>query len=151
MRLEIGGGTLVEPGVVNLDPVHGSSGWGQQAQQTPWPCQAGCFESIRASHVMEHVPSGHARIDVFNEAHRVLVPGGTFEVIVPGAVARDAAEMLGWWAIADPTHVSLWVPESFHYFDGTFAPNADYGIAPWETLELRVEDGWEIHWSGRPR
>lgn len=151
MRLEIGGGHLCPPDAVNLDPHHGAGDWLRYAQQMPWPVVDGGVTSIRASHVMEHVPSGAERIAVFNEAHRVLVPGGTFEVIVPGAVARDEGGMLGWWAIADPTHVSLWVPESFHYFDGTFAPNADYGIRPWETLELRVEGGWEIHWTGTPR
>lgn len=150
-HLEIGGGTLVGFDVTNLDPAHGSHGWQQYAQHTPWPCDDGAFDTIRASHVLEHIPAGPPRIAVFNEAHRVLAPGGTFEVIVPGAVTREPGGMLGWWAIADPTHVSLWVPESFHYFDGTFAPNADYGIRPWSTVELTVESGWEIHWKGTPR
>jgi SAM-dependent methyltransferase len=151
MKLEIGGGTLCPSDWINLDPVHGDGDWLRYAQQLPWPAPDGSVSSIRASHVMEHIPAGAERIAVFNEAHRVLVPGGTFEVIVPGAVARGPGEMLGWWAIADPTHVSFWVPESFAYLDGSFAPNADYGIRPWETLELEVRNGWEIHWRGTPR
>jgi SAM-dependent methyltransferase len=81
-----------------------------------------------------------------NEAHRVLKPGGVFEVIVP--IVNDP---LTWHAIADPTHVSFWVPESFHYFDGLFAANADYGIRLWSTLELEVRGGFECHWKGTPR
>lgn len=153
-KLEIGGGTLTAPGWVNIDPVHGSDQMNtrRRAQDGPWPLPDESVDIVRASHVLEHIPAGQERIDVFNEAHRVLNrQDGYFEVIVPGAVARDAGGMLGWWAIADPTHVSFWVPESFHYFDGTFAPNADYGIRPWETLELEVRDGWEIHWTGKPR
>jgi hypothetical protein len=117
---------------------------------------------------MEHIPAFegcrahgyfHPHIDVMNEAHRVLRAHGTFEIIVPGVVDRGhpatampgmgvGSQPHGWQAIADPTHCSYWVPESFHYFDGTFAANASYGIALWNTLHLEVLDGWEIHWIG---
>lgn len=142
LHLEIGGGTLVEPGVVNLDPVHGSSGWRQCAQITPWPCEAGTFTSIKASHVMEHIPAGAERIAVFNEAHRVLAPGGTFEVLLPLFPT--------WQALADPTHVSYWVEQSFAYFDGRLVAQADYGIRYWTTLEWEVRDGWEGRWLATP-
>jgi hypothetical protein len=46
--------------------------------------------------------------------------------------------------------VSFWVKESFHYFDGLFAPNADYGIKLWRTKTLEVNGGWEGHWIGEP-
>lgn len=149
MNIEIGGGTLCTPGWVNLDPSEvGTPGWQQRAQD-PWPATDSSVDAIRASHVMEHIPAGHERIFVMNEAHRVLKPGGTFEIIVPFVVARGAGEPLGWWAIADPTHVSFWVPESFHYFDGSFAANAVYGIRLWETVSLETVNGWEGHWLGR--
>lgn len=153
MHIEIGGGTLPLPSnAINLDPAHGThEPWRRLAQETPWPCETQTVDTIRASHVMEHIPSGPDRIAVFNEAHRVLKPEGTFEVIVPLIVARNAGEELGWWAIADPTHVSYWVKESFHYFDGVFAANADYGIRLWETVSFEIQHGWEGHWLGRPR
>jgi hypothetical protein len=144
MRLELGGGHLCPPDAINVDPHHGVGCWRRYAQDVPWPVDTGAVESIRASHVLEHVPAGQPRIDVFNEAHRVLAPGGTFEVVVPLLVGT-------WHAIADPTHVSFWVRESFHYFDGALTPQAEYGILPWETLHLEVEGGWEGHWLGRPR
>lgn len=144
--IEIGGGTLVQPGWVNLDSRNGEGDWRREAQDTPWPTSDNTVAAIRASHVMEHIPAGQPRIDVMNEAHRVLKPGGVFEVIVP--ILNDP---LSWHAIADPTHVSFWVPESFHYFDGHFAANADYGIRLWTTLELEVRGGFECHWKGTPR
>jgi len=146
VKIEIGGGTLVQPGWINLDSRNGIEGWRREAQDTPWPTGDNTVEAMRASHVMEHIPAGQARIDVMNEAHRVLRPGGVFEVIVP--IVNDP---LTWHAIADPTHVSLWVPESFHYFDGHLAANADYGISLWTTLELEVRGGFECHWKGTPR
>lgn len=142
--IEIGGGTLVQPGWTNLDSRNGHGEWARLAQDTPWPTGDNTVDAIRASHVMEHIPAGQDRIDVMNEAHRVLRPGGVFEIIVPLMVGT-------WHAIADPTHVSYWCKESFHYFDGLFAANADYGIRLWETLELEVVDGWEGHWKGTPR
>jgi SAM-dependent methyltransferase len=142
--IEIGGGLLVQPGWINLDSRNGDGEWQRLAQDTPWPAADNSIDAIRASHVMEHIPAGQPRIDVMNEAHRVLRPGGVFEIIVPLMVGT-------WHAIADPTHVSFWVKESFHYFDGLFAANADYGIRLWQTLELDVVDGWEGHWKGTPR
>lgn len=144
MKIELGGGTLLQPGWINLDPIHGEGEWKRIAQNVPWPTPDNSIDAIRASHVMEHIPSGKPRIDVMNEAHRVLKSGGIFEIIVPFMVGT-------WHAIADPTHVSFWVVESFHYFDGLFAANADYGIKLWQTLELTTEQGWEGHWKGSPR
>ena len=144
--IEIGGGTLVQPGWINLDSRNGHGEWARMAQDTPWPTGDNTVDAIRASHVMEHIPAGQERIDVMNEAHRVLKPGGVFEVIVP--ILNNP---LTWHAIADPTHVSFWVLESFHYFDGHFAANADYGIRLWNTLELEVRGGFECHWKGTPR
>lgn len=152
MKLDIGGGTYPADGYVNFDPVHGDGAWKRPAdlcqpgpnglEFVPWPADDGTVEAVRASHVMEHIAAGAPRIWIFNEAHRVLGEGGTFQIIVP---------LVGTWhAIADPTHVSLWVPESFNYFDGTQAAHADYGIAPWETLDFVVYHGWEGHWLGRP-
>lgn len=143
MKVEIGGGTLLKPGFINLDPVHGIGDWKRHAQETPWPTGDNTVDMLRASHVMEHIPAGmDHRVKVMNEAHRVLRSGGTFEIIVPLLVGT-------WHAVADPTHVSFWVKESFYYFDGTFAANAHYGISLWETVSLNVVDGWEGHWIGR--
>jgi SAM-dependent methyltransferase len=144
VSIEIGGGTLVPAGWTNLDFRNGHGEWRRYAQDVPWPTGDGTVDAIRASHVMEHIPAGQPRLDVMNEAHRVLKPGGKFEVIVPFMTGS-------WHAIADPTHVSFWCKESFHYFDGLFAANADYGIRPWTTLELGMLDAAIGRWVGTPR
>lgn len=138
-------------GYRNLDPAHGEGIYRfaigidreyRTDDPRPIPAGDGTVEAVRASHVMEHIPAGAPRLWVMNEVHRVLAPGGTFTIIVP---------LIGTWhAIADPTHVSFWVPESFNYFDGTQAPHADYGILPWETIDFTINKGWEGHWFARP-
>lgn len=144
MNIEIGGGHLVQPGWTNLDCRNGEGDWLRMAQDVPWPTGDGSVDVIRASHILEHVPAGQERIDIFNEAHRVLRPGGTFEVILPLMTGS-------WHAIADPTHVSFWCRESFHYFTGAFAANADYGIKLWTEVHWSVKDGFEGHWIGVPK
>lgn len=141
MRIEIGGGTDFLTGYVNLDPVHGVGSWKRRVQEGI-PVPDSSVDHVRASHVFEHIPAGAERIEAFNEVWRVLRPGGTFHVILP---------FIGTWhAIADPTHVSFWCPESFHYFDGRMAANADYGIRRWRMRDEYVADGWEGNWIGVP-
>jgi predicted SAM-dependent methyltransferase len=145
MRLEIGGGKLLPAGWTNLDPNHGTGDWRRLAQDTPWPTGDHTVEAMRASHVMEHIPAGDPRIAVLNEAHRVLRSGAVFEIRVPNALSGT------WHAYADPTHVSFWCVESFHYLDGSKAAHADYGLLPWKTIELRIQGDNEILWKGTPR
>lgn len=149
MKIDIGGGLTPAFDHVNLDPVHGSPPWQLRAQDAPWPADNLSVEAVRASHVLEHIPAGPDRIFVFNEAHRVLYPGGTFEIIVP-CVPQAHQGGIGWQAFADPTHVSFWVyPESFLYFCvNGFAAHASYGIRLWSQLAIedaRLEGGWEAH------
>lgn len=152
MNLELGGGARVTPGWSNLDPVNGSPAELRRlAQDVPWPLADGSVGAVRASHVMEHIPAGQDRISVMNECHRVLTPGGTFEIIVPLICGSEPGTPLHWAALADPTHVSFWVPASFEYFDGTKAPCADYGLKLWETVSYETRGGWEGVWVGRPR
>ena len=122
--IEIGGGHLVQAGWTNLDPTHGQGDWQRPAQQVPWPAPDGSVDAIRASHVMEHIPAGADRIAVMNEAHRVLKPGGVFEIRVPNCLSGT------WHAFADPTHVSFWCIPSFHYFDGSFAATSAIASVP---------------------
>lgn len=140
-HVDIGGGLAPAGGYTNLDHVHGEGVW-RRSILDGIPVADGQLDSVRASHVMEHLPAGEPRLYVMNEVWRSLADHGTFLIIVPLAGS--------WQAYADPTHVSLWVPESFDYFDGTMAPQASYGLRPWVTLDFTVNHGWEGHWLGRP-
>jgi hypothetical protein len=147
--IEIGGGTLVQPGWTNLDCRNGEGEWRRYAQDVPWPAEDDSVDAIRASHILEHVPAGQERIDIFNEAHRVLKRGASFEVVLP-LILTEPNGWPTWHAIADPTHVSFWCRESFHYFTGAFAANADYGIKLWQEVHWSVNEGFEGHWVGVP-
>lgn len=133
MLLDLGGGPDPRPGWVNLDPLYGEGEWKREAQDTPWPVKNGGVNGIRASHVLEHIPSGAPRLAVFQEAHRVLKPGGVFFIWVPQFPHVEA--------ISDPTHVSFWVEDSFRYFEGS-TPML-YGLSPWHIVSLE-SNGSEI-------
>lgn len=148
MNIDIGGGVNVKPGYVNLDPVHGNGNFKRRIQDGI-PVADSTVDAVRASHLVEHIHAGQERINMFNEVWRVLKSGGTFEVIVPFLVAGPNG--IRWEAIADPTHVSYWLPESFHYFDGTKLPCATYNIRYWTTNLLQTRGGWEGHWIGTPK
>ena len=147
MKLEIGGGTIPEPGWVNLDPVHGAGDFKRYAQDGI-PITDNSVDEARASHVMEHIPAGQPRITVMNEVHRVLKPGGVFTIIGP-LIGAYGTPIQTWHAWADPTHVSYWwMPESFLYFcEGPFKANADYDVRIWAELDeekdTELRNGWE--------
>ena len=136
MKVDIGGGRTRWPGYTNLDPIEGEGAFRRRIQDGI-PLGDCSVEAVRCSHVMEHIPAGAERIFVFNEVQRVLIPGGTFEVIVP---LFSADKPVG--ALADPTHVSLWVRESFEYFTGEREANAVYGIKLWQMAGWKTRD-WE--------
>lgn len=150
MHLEVGGGTNRRAGYVNLDPVHGDEGLRCRVQDgIPLPDDS--VDGAYASHILEHIPAGDERIKAMNEVHRVLKPGAQFEIIVPlvGYTMGDTCTMVnGWWAWADPCHLSYWYfPESLLYFcDSIFKAHADYHISYWGPLapdEWEVRNGWE--------
>lgn len=163
-HLEIGGGLRPRPGYANLDPHHGAPGL-RCLVQDGIPLPDASVQTAYASHVMEHIPQGQPRIDTLNEIHRVLVRGGTFEIVVPcigftdhgdidhrparpaGTTGSGQAHHNGWQGYADPTHVSFWwYPESFWYLGRSdFSANADYGLRRWTLGEMYLADLWEAH------
>lgn len=141
ISLEIGGGTIPKPGYINVDPAHGDTvvidGIEAECKQylgtDDLIFASETVARVRASHVMEHIPAGEPRIKAMNDVWEALVPHGTFEIRVPLFTGT-------WHALADPTHVSLWIPESIGYFTGELAANASYGIKRWILVGYMITD-----------
>jgi hypothetical protein len=72
----------------------------------PWPWENSSIEEIRAWDIVEHLRSP---VFTMNEAFRVLVPNGRFDIQVPTTDGRGA------WQ--DPGHVSFWNRNSFFYYE----------------------------------
>jgi predicted SAM-dependent methyltransferase len=150
--LEIGGGdsNRLVANWLNIDPVHGDGDLKRLAQDIPWPIPSNSIDRVYASHVMEHIPAGEDRINVMNEAHRVLKRGGRFLIQVP-LLCDENVGVVYFTSIADPTHVSFWTRSSFSYFDKTMTASADYGINQWNTLSFDTKRArWEGRWVGTP-
>lgn len=150
MFLEIGGGTIPTPGWENLDIHHPSRPDLQVKVQDGIPLPDNSVQGARASHVLEHIPKHDDQLlNAMNEIHRVLVPGGQFEIIVPcmGYTNHEvdgAPVYAGWQAHADMGHCSYWwYPESFWYFTGRYGANADYGVRYWNEVSTELRSGWE--------
>lgn len=92
----------------------------------PWPWPDNSVAEAHTSHFLEHLTSDE-RIHFCNELYRVLVPGGTCQVIVPHWGSCRA--------YGDPTHV--WPPMSefwFYYLSAEWrnanAPHTDARFVP---------------------
>jgi hypothetical protein len=73
---------------------------------------------VRAADFLEHLAPGAETINLWNEAYRVLAPGGWFIVRVPSSDGRGAYQ--------DPTHKSFYNFNShWYYTDGTFRTYVD--------------------------
>lgn len=72
-----------------------------------WPMEEQSVGILRAHDIMEHL---HDPVHAMNEAHRVLVHGGIFDIMVP------STDRGGTGAFSDPTHRSFWNLRSFSYY-----------------------------------
>lgn len=129
----------------------------------PWPFPDDRFLTVRADHVMEHIPHyvpgspQDGLIIVMNEVWRVTKPGGTVSLVVPHSSHPRA--------LGDPTHCRYMVDRSWWYFGRPevcvpghedFKPRepawnwywygSDYGIeARFDILMNEVIDGRDLH------
>lgn len=131
MKISLGCGRRSIEGFVGLDSMN--FGW-----NIVWnagdriPFQDNYVGFIQAYNFIEHVSKQDA-IHVFNESWRVLCENGIMEIITP-----DASKSID-LALADPTHVSMWVKGTFaKYMTGEKPRNADYGIKPWKIIDSGI-------------
>jgi SAM-dependent methyltransferase len=103
MKLNLGCSDSLVAGFTNVDV---APPYDQCADlRQPWPWRTSSVDNIRAHDIIEHLPD---KIHTMNEAHRVLVPGGVLDIVVPTTDGPGA------WQ--DPQHVSYWNRHSFWYF-----------------------------------
>lgn len=75
----------------------------------PWTLEENSVGVLRAYHILEHLPNS---IHFFNEAYRVLAPGGLLLIEVPSSN--------GLGAFSDPTHISFFNQLSFEYYTNEY-------------------------------
>ena len=123
MKLDVGAGMKAHDGYLRVD-IAGQPDVRCDARHLPF--REGAFEEVQLEHVLEHIPREYL-IPVMNEAHRVLKPKGKVRIEVP--------VFPFWTAIADPTHVSFFVSQTFDYFTEDHQGIGDYkvlyGIKTW--------------------
>lgn len=79
-KLNIGCGTDIRPGWVNLDLVDYGGNSIADLNKYPWDFPANTFEHILCSHILEHLANFNA---VITELYRIAKPGAIIEVRVP--------------------------------------------------------------------
>ena len=100
-----------------------------------WPWGMESVTDVHCSHFLEHL-TNEERVHFYNELYRVLVPGGTAQIIVPHWSSGRA--------YGDPTH--QWPPVvefSFYYLDKNWrAANAPHcGL----TCDFMATWGYSLH------
>jgi SAM-dependent methyltransferase len=131
LNLGCGNAPLTGNDVVNHDRTHFAPhvDVAHDLNSLPWPWPDATFEAILAHSVLEHLDSFYA---FFNEAWRILAPGGTIEVVVPRWDHVNVA--------IDPTHKRGYHIESFDFLDPDTkwgAKASMYSPYRWKLLESR--------------
>jgi SAM-dependent methyltransferase len=144
--LDIGAGEHIHEGAIGMDKrklphidvVH-------DIEVTPWPFPAETFNTIIASHIIEHLKPW-TTLDVMNEAWRVLKPTGRIMIAAPYGT--------NFYYVQDPTHINP-INEAWpSYFDPEDPSGlwSIYKTSPWK-IELNTwhSDGTiEIVLAKRP-
>ena len=111
LRLNVGCGTDIKPGWVNLDS-HKLPGVDvvHDIEKTPWPFEDGSVAHVFCANVLEHVEY----IPVMKEIHRILCENGTVGIMVPHFTSRNN--------FVDPTHRKMFSIRTFEFFvkDSTY-------------------------------
>lgn len=94
----------------------------------PWPWKDGTVMEVHCSHFLEHL-TGLERVHFVNELYRVLIPGGSCQIIVPHWASCRA--------YGDYTH--QWPPVSEFWFY--------YLSTEWRTQNAPHNDGYTCNFA----
>lgn len=109
---------------------------------TPWPFRDATFDIIYASYSLEHIPHVYdlegrdALFRLFDEAHRILKPGGRFFIRVPWG--------LGHSSVVHPQHYRHFLPEWFYHLRPTH-PESYYVQKHWRVVDWQRTRGIVHH------
>ena len=123
--------------------VHGELSYMQVSADGKLPFENSSIDALTAFDVLEHIPrqSGYSHtnpfIEIMNEIHRVLRPGGLFLAVTPSFPSGAAFQ--------DPTHVNIISKETHKYFsDDVWGRSLGYGFRG-EFISVSI--GW-YDWPG---
>lgn len=71
------------------------------------PCPPNTYDTVMASHVLEHIPQSNL-FDVFNQLHQIIKPEGFLIAITPYGMSDDAWE--------NPHHRQMFTENTYAYF-----------------------------------
>ena len=153
MKLDLGCGHSPKAGHEGVDLFLPTADHRVNLYQFPWPWADSSVDGLYSSHFLEHIPMAYITPDgeinltphrpedrdllcrFMEEAHRILVPGGEFHIVVPSGRSNRAFQ--------DPTHRRFFVAESFQYFNKTWRKrvgidhylcSCDFDFKVWPTI-----------------
>jgi len=105
VKIDLGCGSKKEPGFFGIDIKPFDCVDMVADLSTGIPLPDNYADYIKAYDFIEHIQD---KIKIMNEIWRVLKPGGVADIMVPSTDGRAAFQ--------DPTHISFWNENSFHYY-----------------------------------
>lgn len=134
MRINLGCGSDIAPGYVNLDRVAGPGvEVVHDLDRLPWPFEDDSADFLLATDVFEHVSDA---IGFMTECHRILMPNCHLRLHTPHWRSADA--------FTDPTHKRFPTEHTFDYWiPGTVLSkhNAAYGGVWFDLVALQPDGG----------
>ena len=107
VKLNLGAGKVRMDGYLSVDSIPFEGLDVVCDLRETWPWEEGSVGEIHMSHALEHF-TGDERVHIFNEAYRVLIPGGKFTIITPHWASQRA--------YGDFTHKWPPVSEFLYYY-----------------------------------
>jgi len=132
-RVDLGCGSHKATGYIGVDLAPSPSVDVVADLSRRFPFNASTVDSLRAYDIIEHLPD---RIHTMNEIWRICKPDALVDIRVPSSDGRGAFQ--------DPTHVSFWNANSFHYYTRQHLPYftlcQTYGFkGEYEIIEISEE------------